>query len=380
MAAMESQGRDIKMDERRVEGYRNFATKLWNAARFCQANGIGASATVAAPEATLAVNKWIIGEVVETLAKLDKAFAEFRFDAMADAIYQFTWGTFCDWYLELIKPVLSPNPPRSRGGGDGEAGDGGGDPEAPLSDTPLHRSAVPLPINGEDLEATETRAVAGWVLDQILVMLHPFMPFITEELWDKMGDRGGNLLIHAAWPELERIRFSHPSYNSPEYRDVSAIRSLIGVIKAIRSARAQYDIPYTQPLDVVLYSMVGTNIAAGLRAVISFNDQLKRQVNAEIIRVAQGEVSLTEPHIAVSVPLGGLLLPLGDDIDVPELRRRMTATRDLCQKEATSLSARLNNPAFVEKAKPEAVEKARADHAEKAAEIERLQAALARLG
>src|SRR5690606_3326556 len=103
MAAMESQGRDVKMDESRVEGYRNFATKLWNATRFCQANGIGASASVAAPSAQSAVNRWIIGEVVETVAALDKAMAELRFDAAANAIYQFAWGTFCDWYLELIK-------------------------------------------------------------------------------------------------------------------------------------------------------------------------------------------------------------------------------------------------------------------------------------
>jgi valyl-tRNA synthetase len=157
MAAMESQGRDIKMDESRVTGYRNFATKLWNAARFAQSNGIGASASVAAPKAELAVNRWIIVEVVETLAKLDQAIADLRFDAMADTIYHFAWGTFCDWYLELIKPVLS-NPPPS----------------------------------GEGFEVqTETRAVAAWVFDQILVMLHPFMPFITEELWGSMGDRGG---------------------------------------------------------------------------------------------------------------------------------------------------------------------------------------------
>ena len=108
MAAMESHGRDVKMDESRVEGYRNFATKLWNATRFCQANGIGASASVAAPPATSAVNRWIVGEVVETLAALDKAMAELRFDAAANAIYQFAWGTFCDWYLELIKGTLSP--------------------------------------------------------------------------------------------------------------------------------------------------------------------------------------------------------------------------------------------------------------------------------
>ena len=107
MAAMESQGRDIKLDEKRVEGYRNFATKLWNAARFLQMNGVGASDSIAAPAAELPVNRWIIGEVVETLAKLDRAFDELRFDEMADAIYHFVWGTFCDWYVELVKPSSS---------------------------------------------------------------------------------------------------------------------------------------------------------------------------------------------------------------------------------------------------------------------------------
>ena len=143
LAAMESQGRDIKLDEKRVEGYRNFATKLWNAARFCQANGIGASETIEPPAATLPVNRWIIGETVKTVQALDIALAELRFDESANTIYHFTWATFCDWYLELIKGQIDE----------------------------------------------ETKEVAGWVLDQILVMLHPFMPFVTEELWDAMGER-----------------------------------------------------------------------------------------------------------------------------------------------------------------------------------------------
>ena len=159
LAAMESQGRDIKLDEKRVEGYRNFATKLWNAARFLQGNGIGASQSIAAPEARLPVNRWIIGEVVETLGRLDKAFAELRFDDMADAIYHFTWGTFCDWYVELVKGAFDD----------------------------------------------ETRAVAAWAFDQILVMLHPFMPFVTEELWHSMGERPYDLIV-AKWPEPEAQR------------------------------------------------------------------------------------------------------------------------------------------------------------------------------
>jgi valyl-tRNA synthetase len=144
----------VKMDEKRVEGYRNFATKLWNAVRFAQSNGIGASNSVAAPAATHAVNKWIVGEVVATLAELDKAMVELRFDAAANAIYHFVWDQFCDWYLELIKGAIDE----------------------------------------------ETKAVAGWVIDQILVMLHPFMPFITEELWHAQGERPYDLIV-ARWPE-----------------------------------------------------------------------------------------------------------------------------------------------------------------------------------
>ncbi len=111
LAAMESQGRDIKLDEKRVEGYRNFATKLWNAARFCQANGIGASARSSRPPPTLPVNRWIVGETVKTVQALDLALAELRYDESANTIYHFVWATFCDWYLELIKPVCSQLPP-----------------------------------------------------------------------------------------------------------------------------------------------------------------------------------------------------------------------------------------------------------------------------
>ncbi|MDE2042193.1 MAG: valine--tRNA ligase, partial [Alphaproteobacteria bacterium] len=160
MAAMESQGRDIKMDEARLAGYRNFATKLWNAARFAQANEIGASTSPAPPPATQAVNQWIIGEVAQTVMVLDGALAELRFDAAANAIYHFVWDRFCDWYLELIKGQIDD----------------------------------------------ETKAVAGWALDQILVMLHPFMPFITEELWHALGTRENDLIL-SEWPLSDLTRY-----------------------------------------------------------------------------------------------------------------------------------------------------------------------------
>ena len=193
LAAMESQGRDIKLDEKRVEGYRNFATKLWNAARFLQMNGVGASQSIAAPEAELPVNRWIIGEVVETLAKLDKAFDELRFDGMADAIYHFTWGTFCDWYVELIKGAFDD----------------------------------------------ETKRVAAWAFDQILVMLHPLMPFITEELWAAMGERPYELIV-AKWPEPE-------AQLDPQAK--AEIEWLIDFVSEARTMRAELNVPWSATLE-----------------------------------------------------------------------------------------------------------------------------------
>ncbi|MGQ2940918.1 MAG: valine--tRNA ligase [Blastomonas fulva] len=326
MAAMESQGRDIKMDERRVEGYRNFATKLWNAARFCQSNGIGASASVAAPQATLAVNRWIIGEVVDTVAALDKALADLRFDAAANAIYHFVWDQFCDWYLELIKPVLS--------------------------------------AEGDTGEATETRRVAGWVLDQILVMLHPFMPFITEELWHALGERAGDLIV-AEWPQPEA---------SVDVEAKAETEWRIALVREIRSAKNE----------------LGISPGARLNAFVQgANDQTKGWINGfwtgaqRLARIDFAPLDDAAPEgatIQIVVNEATFVLPLDGIIDIAAEKTRLTKALEAVSKEAKSLDGRLSNPAFVEKAKPEAVEKARADHAEKSAEAERLAAALARLG
>ncbi len=340
MAAMESQGRDIKMDEKRVEGYRNFATKLWNAARFCQANGIGASASVAPPPATLAVNKWIIGEVVETVRAVDAALADYRFDGAANAIYHFAWDRFCDWYLELIKPVL-------------------GQMDAP-ADTP---------------EAAETRLVAGWVLDQILVLLHPFMPFITEELWSKLGEREYELIV-ATWPEVEHIKVD------PEA--VSEIEWLIELISSIRAARADLGVPPTVKMTLHVYKddhQLRDRIARNSDALF----RLARLSQAHVSRsvgtlTADGGYGVEGPSITVVVEGTSYILPLEGIIDLDAERARLTKAIEAAAKERDSLAGRLNNPSFVEKAKPEAVEKARADHAEKAAEADRLTAALQRLG
>ncbi|MXO69232.1 valine--tRNA ligase [Altererythrobacter marinus] len=321
MAAMESQGRDIKMDESRVEGYRNFATKLWNAARFCQANGIGGSATIAAPEAKLAVNRWIVGEVVETLALLDKAMADLRFDAAANAIYHFVWDTFCDWYLELIKGQVDE----------------------------------------------ETRTVAGWALDQILVMLHPFMPFITEELWHELAPAGQPRpyeLILAKWP-------------APEAQCDAAAKAevewLIDLTRNLRGAKNEVGIAPGAKLEAWLPepSDVAGKVLSGNAAALE--------------RVARLSAVHTRPApdgAALQVGAGrdALVIPLEGLIDIAAEKARLAKALAAAEKEAKSLEGRLNNANFVERAKPEAVEKARADHAHHTAEAARLKAALERLG
>jgi valyl-tRNA synthetase len=324
MAAMESQGRDIKMDESRVAGYRNFATKLWNAARFAQSNGIGGSHSISAPKAELAVNRWIIGEVVETVEKLNKAFAEFRFDGMADAIYHFVWDQFCDWYLELIKPAF---------------------------------------IDGEKQEMdAESKAVAGWVLDQILVMLHPFMPFITEELWHSMGERKYDL-IHAKWPEPKA---------EVDIEATAEINWLVKLVSEIRTARTELNIPPGSKLPIYV----------GEAEFIS-RDRMRRNA-AAVYRLARVEMGtageISTAGIQVVVDEATYYIPFEGVIDLDAERSRITKAIEAATKERDALAGRLSNAAFVEKAKPEAVEKARADHAEKAAEAERLTAALARLG
>jgi valyl-tRNA synthetase len=324
MAAMESQGRDIKMDEKRVEGYRNFATKLWNAARFCQSNGIGASKTLEAPEATLAVNKWIIGETIQTVQAVDLALADYRFDGAANAIYQFAWSRFCDWYLELIKPVSI------------------GDERGAIDD--------------------ESKAVAGWVLDQILVMLHPFMPFVTEELWSKLGARDYDLIV-AKWP-IADARAIDPEAGKE-------IDWLIRLVSDVRSSRTELNVPPGARLPVYLRDASAETQARFERLAPAI---------ARLARIDRAEGEATGGAAQVVVDEATFVLPLEGVIDLAAERTRLTKAIEAAAKERDGLAGRLNNPSFVERAKPEAVEKARADHAEKSAEAERLTAALARLG
>lgn len=311
MAAMESQGRDIKMDEKRVEGYRNFATKLWNASRFAQANGIGGSTTLEPPAAMQAVNKWIIAETVQTVQAVDLALADYRFDAAANAIYQFVWSRFCDWYLELIKGAID----------------------------------------------AETTAVAGWVLDQILVLLHPFMPYITEELWHALAPRAHDLIV-GHWPMAD-ARALDPAATAQ-------IGRAIELIEAVRGARAELNVP--PGARIALHTGAGSVPAD----IAPYVERLAR------VTLAGGEAQGARAPILWGAETFALALEGVIDLDAE--RQRLSKSLAAAEKERDALAGRLGNASFVERAKPEAVEKARADHAEKSADAERFAAALARLG
>jgi valyl-tRNA synthetase len=322
LTAMESQGRDIKLDEKRVEGYRNFATKLWNAVRFAQSQGITASNSPAPPEASLSVNRWIITETAQMAADAEAALTAFRFDQYADTLYQFVWSRFCDWYLELIKPMLADEGPA----------------------------------------AAETRTTAGWAIDQILVCLHPVMPFITEELWHAQGSRTTDL-IHARWPAL-----------TPSADDASAeIAWLIDLVSAIRSARTELNVPPGAKLP-----LHAPESSADLQArLVRHQPALERMARVEATAFS-------------AAPAGGLAqivvdgqtyaLPLKGVIDLAAERARLLKGAEQAAKEASALAGRLDSPGFVERAKPEAIDKAREDFAARTAEAQRLTAALARLG
>ncbi|MDP6175366.1 MAG: class I tRNA ligase family protein, partial [Rhodospirillales bacterium] len=195
LAAHAAQGRDIKLAPGRVEGYRNFGTKLWNAARFCEMNECAPVAGFDPRSCTQTVNRWIVGKTQECAHSVAKGIEDYKFNEAAGAVYQFTWGTFCDWYLEFTKPILQE--------GDADA-------------------------------IAETRAVTAWVLDQLLHILHPFMPFITEELWAKTDEAREGRLIDAAWPVLDGLADEDAQ---------AEMDWVVALITQVRSVRSEMNVP-----------------------------------------------------------------------------------------------------------------------------------------
>ena len=323
-AAMASIGGVLKLDMQRIQGYRNFGTKLWNAARFAEMNeAVPSDGTI--PKADQAVNKWIIGETAKVREVVDAAFDTYRFNDAAQALYAYVWGKVCDWYVELSKPLL----------------------------------------NGDDEAAKEeTRRVMGWVIDQCLILLHPIMPFITEGLWGALGERA-KMVVHADWP----------TYTAAELVDPAADREMnwvISLIEGIRSARSQMRVPAGLRIPMIVTELDDAGQAAWAR-----NEAMILKL-ARVVDLTHAD-AFPKGTITVAVPGGTFGLPLADIIDIDAEKERLKKSLGKLVKELGGLRGRLNNPKFVVSAPDEVVEEARANLAEREEEEAQLKAAMDRL-
>ncbi|WP_425040646.1 valine--tRNA ligase [Primorskyibacter sp. S187A] len=322
-AAMASIGGVLKLDMERIKGYRNFGTKLWNAARFAEMNEALHGHAMPKPEATL--NKWIMGETAKVLEVVNPALEEFRFNDAANALYAFVWGKVCDWYVELSKPLLNSD---------------------------------------DEALKSETRATMGWVIDQCLILLHPIMPFITEELWGKLATRDDHLML-TDWPDYKAADLVDPAAD----REINWV---INLIEATRSARAQMHVPAGAYVPMIV-----TDWDTAAKAAFAGNETLIKRL-ARIEGVTEAD---DFPKGCVTIPAAGATfgLPLADIIDVDEEKARLEKTLGKLAKELGGLRGRLNNPKFAESAPAEVVEETRANLAAREEEETKLKDALARL-
>ena len=329
LTAMAAMGRDLKLSTQRIAGYRNFGTKLWNAHRFAEMNGVFDDSVKAVTytshtQVDHTLNKWIIGETARVREEVDAALDNYRFNDAANALYAFVWGKVCDWYVELSKPLLQDDAP----------------------------------------EAAETRQTLKWVLDQCLVLLHPIMPYITEELWQTTATRS-KMLVHGDWP----------TYSTAEMLDADADRELnwvIGLIESIRSARAQMHVPAGLKVPMLYTDMD----AAGQTAWDGNEAMIKRLARVETLDKAEtfpkGTVSIAAPGASFGLPLAGL-------IDIDAEKARLQKSLDKLGKEIGGLKGRLNNPKFAASAPAEVVAEAQGNLDARQEEADQLQAALNRL-
>ncbi len=328
LTAMAAQGRDIKLATNRVEGYRNFATKLWNAARFAEMNGAVHGADFDPDAATEKLNRWIVTETTRTARAVTEAIETYRFNDAANTLYRFVWNTFCDWYLELVKPVL-------------------------------------MNEDADEAAKAETRAAIGWTLDRIVTLLHPFMPFITEELWGRTAGEDAareKPLILTAWPQLT-------------FEDEAAageINWLVELISQVRSVRSEINVP---PGAMVPLMIVGASEATVAR--LKTHDALIRR----LARAAEVTVADAAPKGAVQtmVAEATIALPLEGVIDLDAERARLGKERDKASKEIAKIQAKLGNEQFVSRAPEDVIEEQRERLAEAEALVAKFDAALERL-
>ncbi|MGZ9811103.1 valine--tRNA ligase [Pseudoroseicyclus sp. H15] len=325
MAQMAAIGGVLKFSRERITGFRNFGTKLWNACRFAEMNGVFSEPSDGIPQPEQTVNKWILGETGRVREEVDAALEAYRFNDAANALYAFVWGKVCDWYVEFSKPLLLDGPP--------------------------------------DIQA-ETRATMRFVLEQCVTMLHPIMPFITEELWDVMGGHE-QMLILTPWPEYTADQLIDPAADAE-------MTLAISLIEAVRSARAQMNVP--AGLYVPLLELEAD--AAAKEAWARNETLIKRLARIEGLTPA---AEAPKGSLSVAVSGARYAIPLADLIDVDAEKARLTKAKDKLAKEIGGLTGRLSNPKFAASAPPEVVEEAEANLTARREEEAQLQAALARL-
>jgi valyl-tRNA synthetase len=319
----------LRLAPARVEGSRNFATKLWNATRFAEMNGAALPKGFDPASAKLTVNKWMLGELARANQAVDKAIAEFRLNDAATALYEFIWGVVCDWYVELTKPILQ--------------GDAKG-PEA-------------------GAEKDETRAVTAFVLRETVKLLHPVMPFITEELWDKLGHRADHgMLIGQPWP-------------APAATDAAAdaeMNWLVTLISDIRSARSELNVPPSAKLKLLV---VGGNASTQQRL------DTHRPAIERLARIEGIEAGAAAPKASLQIVLGEATyaMPVGEVIDLKAEVVRLEKEIKKLADEIGKIDAKLGNANFVSRAPEEVVEEQRERRAQAEQTRERLSTALERL-
>lgn len=320
LAAMATKGRDINLSVDRVAGYRNFGSKLWSATRFAQMYEATFGASVNPETLRLALNQWIVGELYKCCEKVSEAIEDYRFNDAADAAYHFVWDVFCDWYLELSKPILQ--------------GDDGA-------------------------EKDETRLVLAWTLEQIFALLHPFMPFITETLWEQTADRTDFLMLQS-WPGLAK-----------GYSNTAAADELGWVLKTIsqvRSTRADVNVPAGAKVPA---SLVGAN-AETVRRLAAHGDVIQRLARLEKLEIAE---RAAPGSVKTVVDEATIVLEIADLIDAGEEIARLDKQLGKLGGEITGLEKRLGNEAFVAKAPPEVVAEQRERLKELGSTREKLSAA-----
>ena len=327
LTALSAQGRDVKLSANRVEGYRNFATKLWNASRFCEMNGCALKLDYDPTAAKHTLNRWIVSELAETSRDVAASLKAYRYNDAAMTLYHFAWGTFCDWYIEFTKPLLS---------------------------------------GGDDAVKQETKDTTGWVLDQLLTLLNPIMPFITEELHAHL--MGGGELSKEDWLQSRMW----PSFDDSVIDEAAQdeVNWVVKIISEIRSVRADMNVPAAAQIDMLLK---GANARTQGR-LTAYNDIIKR-----LARLSKAELSEAEPpkgSLQMVVDEATIILPIADVVDLAQERARLQKAIEKEQQQIEKIDKMLNNKGFLAKAPEEVVEEQRGLKAEAENVIAKLSQAL----